>query len=62
MTYLHKGKKVKLHGIFQYYGVIQPSNLVGGHIGGQIAYPVAVIEHENGDIEQVFPYEIKGEK
>lgn len=53
MNYTYKNKKVKLHGIFQHSYVIPPSLMVGGHNGGQIAYPIAVIEYENGDIKQI---------
>ncbi|MEG0327761.1 MAG: hypothetical protein RR565_04805 [Erysipelothrix sp.] len=60
MNYTHKGKKVKLHGIFQQAEILPPSMLVGGHNGGQLASPIAVIEYENGDFAHVYPYEIKG--
>lgn len=60
MKYTYKGKKIKLHGIFQKAEVLPPSMLVGGHGGGQLALPIAVIEFENGDFAQVFPHEIKG--
>ena len=59
MSYTYKGKKIKLHGMFQYANVIDPPIMKGGHSGGQVAYPTAVIEHENGDIEHVHPYQIK---
>lgn len=61
MSYTYKGKKIKLHGIFQYANVIDPSIMLGGHSGGQVSYPIAVIEHENGDFEHVHPYQIKKE-
>ena len=59
MNYTYKGKKIKLHGIFQFANVIEPSIMNGGHSGGQVSYPIAVIEHENGDIEHVHPHQIK---
>lgn len=59
MNYTYKGKKIKLHGIFQYATVLEPSLSMGGHNGGQVSYPIAVIEHENGDIEHVQPHQIK---
>ena len=39
--------EVLFHGVFQYSDVISPSLMVGGHNGGVIAYPVAVVELEN---------------
>ena len=59
MSYTYKGKKIKLHGIFQFSAVIEPSMGNGGHNGGQVSYPIAVIEHDNGDFEHVTPYQIK---
>ena len=53
--YMFNERKVRLHGIFQFSNVIGESYMVGGHPGGVIAYPVAIIEHENGMIEQVNP-------
>ena len=60
INYTYKGQKVKLHGIFQQAEVLPPSMLVGGHNGGQLSAPIAVIENENGDFAHVYPYEIKG--
>ena len=40
-------QEVPFHGVFQYSDVIAPSLLVGGHTGGTIAYPVAVVELYN---------------
>lgn len=31
-------------GVFQYSDVIQPSVMIGGHSGGVIAYPVAIVK------------------
>lgn len=59
MNYTYKGKKIKLHGIFQHSHIVEPSMMLGGHNGGQASYPIAVIEHENGDFEHVHPYQIK---
>ncbi len=42
-----------LHGFFQRSTVIEPSPMVGGHPGGVVAYPVAVIELEDGKILEV---------
>ena len=38
-------------GIFQRSKIIEPSPLAGGHNGGVLQYPVAVIEDENGLLE-----------
>lgn len=59
MNYTYKGKKIKLHGMFQYAAVIDPPMMKGGSSGGQVSFPIAVIEHENGDIEHVHPHQIK---
>ena len=59
MNYTYNGKKIKLHGIFQFANVVEPSIMMDGHNGGQVSYPIAVIEHENGDIEHVHPHQIK---
>ena len=59
MNYTYKGKKIKLHGMFQYSNVIDRPLMKGGNSGGQVSYPIAVIEHENGDLEHVPPYQIK---
>ena len=41
------------HGFYQESNVIPPSPLVGGHSGGVIAYPVAVIEDKKGKLIEV---------
>jgi hypothetical protein len=46
-------KAAYFHGIFQYATVIEPSPMVGGHPGGQIAYPVAVVEMQDGTLTTV---------
>ena len=38
-------------GIFQRSEIIKPSPMVGGHNGGVLQYPVAVVEGENGLLE-----------
>lgn len=40
-------KEVPFYGVFQYSNVIEPALRVGGHPGGVIAYPVAVVELDN---------------
>ena len=41
------------HGFFQRSMVIKPSIMVGGHSGGVIAYPVAIIEDKKGELMEV---------
>lgn len=41
------------HGFFQRSIVVGPSLMIGGDSGGVIAYPVAVIETEKGDVLEV---------
>lgn len=41
------------HGFFQRSMVIKPSIMVGGHSGGVIAYPVAIIENKKGKLMEV---------
>lgn len=36
------------YGIFQFSCVIDPSPMIGGHPGGIVAYPVAVVDFDNG--------------
>lgn len=64
------GKKYTgdFYGIFQFSSVVDPSIMVRGHAAGVIAYPVAVVDFDNGiglinipieDITRV--YEVKNE-
>lgn len=43
---IYKGEWVeaKYLGLFQFSKVIEPSPMIGGHPGGVIAYPVAVVK------------------
>lgn len=41
------------HGVFQEAWVVEPSIRVGGHPGGQMAYPVAVVESLSGTLRTV---------
>lgn len=41
------------HGVFQYATTIEPSPMVGGQPGGQISYPVAVVEKQDGTLTAV---------
>jgi hypothetical protein len=37
-------KEAEFLGVFQYSNVIPPSPMVGGHPGGVIAYPIAIVK------------------
>ena len=41
------------HGFFQRSMVVGPSLVLGGHDGGVVAYPVAIIETEEGEVLEV---------
>lgn len=41
------------HGFFQRSIIMGPSLMIGGDNGGVIAYPVAVIETEKGEVLEV---------
>lgn len=47
------------HGFYQKSNVIPPSPLVGGHGGGVIAYPVAIIEDTKGNVTEAAATSIK---
>ena len=47
------GEKAYFHGVFQYATPIEPSPMVGGQPGGQIAYPVAAVETLGGAMQTV---------
>lgn len=38
------------HGFFQRSIIMRPSLMIGGDDGGVLAYPVAIIETEEGDV------------
>jgi hypothetical protein len=44
--------KAEFIGVFQYSHVIDPSPMIGGHQGGLVAYPLAVVKH-NGKLKEV---------
>lgn len=46
-------EKAYFHGIFQFADTVPPSPMVGGDPGGQIAYPVAVVEKQDGTLTTV---------
>lgn len=50
---IYKKSVCTFHGFYQESNVIPPSPLVGGHGGGVIAYPVAIIEDEKGNVMEV---------
>lgn len=50
---IYKKSVCTFHGFFQRSMVIKPSIMVGGHSGGVIAYPVAIIEDEKGNVMEV---------
>lgn len=52
-------KKGLFWGMFQESYVIPPSPLVGGHSGGVVARPVAMVEMENGHLIYARPEDIK---
>lgn len=54
-----KWQTVTFHGVFQYSDVIAPSPMVGGHPGGTIAYPVAVVETKSGGLTMKYLAHIK---
>lgn len=47
----------KFKGIYQHSNVVNPSPFQGGHPGGVIAYPVAVVEIDNR-FKQLNPSEV----
>ena len=50
---IFKKEVYTFHGFYQESNVIPPSPLVGGHSGGVIAYPVAIIEDKKGKLMEV---------
>ena len=50
---IFKKEVYTFHGFYQGSNVIPPSPLVGGHSGGVIAYPVAIIEDKKGKLMEV---------
>lgn len=56
---IYKKTVCTFHGFYQESNVIPPSPLVGGHSGGVIAYPVAIIEDKKGELMEVEATSIK---
>lgn len=52
-------KKCLFHGFWQGSNVCEPSILTGGHNGGVVAGPVALVETENGQVFRVNPIDIQ---
>ena len=46
-------KTAIFHGFFKRAYPIEPSPMIGGHHGGTIEYPVAVVEFEDGQVAEV---------
>lgn len=47
---LYNGEPAYFHGWFQVAYPIDPSPFKGGHTGGQMLYPVAILELDNGSL------------
>ena len=43
----------------EYANVIEPSPMIGGHPGGQVKHPVAVVEYADGAVDVVVASEVK---
>lgn len=54
-----RGDVAYFHKWTEYRNVIEPSLMVGGHSGGQIKYPLGIVEYEDGTIVLVEPGSIK---
>lgn len=44
-------------GVYQYSNVLNPSPYIGGHQGGVVAYPIALVKI-NGKLKEVEPSKI----
>ncbi len=55
-------EKAKFVGVFQRSQVIPPSIAAGGHSGGVVAYPVAVVLLENGEMDEIYVNRVKFDK
>lgn len=56
---IYRGSRHTLHGIYQKSYIIGESYAIGGHKGGQIAFPIAVVESSNGSLIEVPIQDIK---
>lgn len=49
--------EVEFIGVYQYSNVVAPSPMVGGHPGGVIAYPIALVRL-HGKLKEVEPSKV----
>lgn len=56
---LVNGKKALFHRWFEYSQIVAPSPMVGGHSGGEVKAVLALIEFEDGTVEELFPNKIR---
>ena len=58
-----EGKKIERRAFFHLFATsaypIEPSLLKGGHPGGQVSKPVAIVEYEDGTVEDVLPSRVR---
>jgi hypothetical protein len=54
-----RGDIAYFHRWTEYKNVINPSPMIGGPSGGQIQYPLAIVESEDGNILMVNPGSIQ---
>jgi len=52
-------RKGLFHGWYYVAEVVEPSIRVGGHMGGQLAATLGMVEFENGEIQLIRPTSIK---
>ena len=48
----------RLHGFFQESQIVPPSIMAGGHQGGTLYFPVALVEFADGHLETVSTYNV----
>lgn len=54
-----EGKKALFHRWEEFSKIVAPSPMIGGHAGGQITETFAIVEYEDGTIQEVQPNRIK---
>jgi hypothetical protein len=54
-------EKAEFHGFYQFSNVVDASPFAGGHPGGVIAYPVALVEID-GELKEVRAFLVKFEE
>lgn len=52
-------RKGLFRGWYYYAELVEPSIRVGGHMGGQLATTLGMVEFENGEIQLISPTSIK---